>query len=419
MADRSNLRVNGRRLWDAHMAIAEIGALPGGGSCRLALSDEDREARDLFVRWCKDAGCRVTVDAAGNIFALRPGRRDASPVVMGSHLDTQPHGGRFDGIFGVLAGLEVIRTLNDAGIETELPVAVVNWTNEEGVRFPGGLMGSMAFAEGERFSRMRQLSTDGCRFDEELARTGYAGGQAPGDFPMDAYFEAHIEQGPVLERNGETIGVVTAVQGLRWFEVTVTGADRHAGTTPMEARRDALTAAAEMLVALDALGREHAPDARVTVGRLVVEPNAPSTVPGLVTFMIDVRHPDVAILDAIEREIGERSRSVVRRRGVEIAIRRAMQMPPVAFDAACVGHVEAAVRRLGLPHRRMPSGALHDACPISALVPSAMIFVPSRDGISHNEAEWTEPERLEAGANVLLHAVLARIEEAARREART
>lgn len=412
MADSSNLRVDGRRLWEAHMAIAEIGALPGGGSCRLALSDEDRNARDLFVQWCEEAGCRVTMDGAGNIFALRPGRRDAPPVVMGSHLDTQPHGGRFDGIFGVLAGLEIIRTLNDAGIETELPVAVVNWTNEEGVRFPGGLMGSMAFAEGPGFSRAGQTSTDGRRFDEELARIGYAGPQALGDFPMEAYFEAHIEQGPVLEQAGEIIGVVTAVQGLRWFEITVTGADRHAGTTPMDTRRDALTAAADMLVALDTIGREHAPDARITVGRLAVEPNAPSTVPGLVTFMVDVRHPESVILDAIEQKIAERCETAARQRGTEVAIRRAMQIPPVTFDPACVGHVETAARTLGLPYRRMPSGALHDACPISAIAPSTMIFVPSRDGISHNEAEWTEPGHLEAGANVLLHAVLARIEAA-------
>jgi len=406
MPKASDIRVDGKRLWETHERMAEIGGLSGGGCCRLALTDEDRAARDLFVAWCKEAGCRVSVDTVGNIFALRPGRA-GSPVAMGSHLDTQPHGGRFDGVYGVLAGLEVIRTLNDAGVATEHPLAVIDWTNEEGVRFAGGLMGSSAFADGTT-SRWAQLSTDGRRFDEDLARIGYAGDQALGDFPMHAYLEAHIEQGPVLERSGGVIGVVTAAQGLRWYEVTITGRDRHAGTTPMDARNDALVAASEMVVGLDALGRACAPDARVTVGRLGVEPNAPSTIPGRATFLIDVRHPESATLDRLAETIGALCRDVADRRAVEAAVRPTMEAPPVAFDPDCTLLVEAAARRLGYAFRRMPSGALHDACPISRLAPSAMIFVPSRDGISHNEAEWTDPEHLEAGANVLLHAALAR-----------
>lgn len=408
MSDISNLRIDGRRLWDTHMELARIGALPGGGCCRLGLTPEDGQARDRFASWCREAGCEVTVDAAGNIFAVRAGRRKAPPVATGSHLDTQPHGGRFDGIFGVLAGLEVVRTLADAGIETELPVAVIDWTNEEGVRYPG-VCGSQAFAGRWTPAELRDLrSADGSRFGDDLARIGYAGAQPLGSFPMSAFFEAHIEQGPVLEEEGKVVGIVTRVQGLRWFEVTVKGADRHAGTTPMAARRDALVAAAKMVAALDNLGRVNAPDARVTVGSLTVEPNAPSTIPGLVRFVVDLRHPDSATLDRLEGEIAALCREAAAGHGEEVEERRIITVDPIDFDAGCVETIERAAKRLGLPHRRMLSGAIHDASIIGKLVPTAMLFVPSRDGISHDEAEWTEPAHLEAGANVLLHAMLAR-----------
>ncbi|MGI9412833.1 MAG: Zn-dependent hydrolase [Hyphomicrobiales bacterium] len=399
--DLSKVRVNGERLWQTHLELAEIGALPNGGCCRLSLSDEDREARDLFADWCRDAGCRLDVDRAGNMFATRPGKRKAPPVASGSHLDTQPHGGRFDGIFGVMAALEAIRTMNDNAIETELPVAAVNWTNEEGVRFPAGILGSTAYAGRWSQEDLHALqSTDGARFGAELERIGYDGDIGLGEFAMTAFYEAHIEQGPVLEREGLPVGIVNKVQGLRWIEVTVTGADRHAGTTPMDARQDSLVAAARMIVALEALGLAHAPDARVTVGRLDVSPNSGSTIPGETTFNIDIRHPDDHVLDVLENKIGEICS------GAET--RRVIEMPPVDFDGGCVGDLEGAAQALGIPHRPMLSGALHDASPVATLVPAAMIFVPCRDGISHNEAEWAEPEHLQAGCNVILHAMLSR-----------
>ncbi len=408
-SDMSDLRVNGERLWQTHMDLAEIGAIPNDGCCRLTLTDEDKRARDLFAQWCMDAGCRVDVDMAGNMFATRPGRQTAPPVAAGSHLDTQPHGGRFDGIYGVMAGLEVIRTLNDAGIETELPVAVVNWTNEEGVRFPAGILGSTAYAGRWALDDLQKLvATDGAAFGDELKRIGYDGEHGLGSFEMTAFYEAHIEQGPVLERENIPVGVVTRVQGLRWIDVTVTGADRHAGTTPMDARSDALVAAARMIVELEALGLANAPDARVTVGRLDVSPNSGSTIPGGTRFNIDLRHPQTEVLDRLEAEIGALCKSAAARQSASVEIRRTVEMPPVDFDETCVADLERAANALDIPCRRMVSGALHDASPVGTIVPAAMIFVPCRDGISHNEAEWAEPVHLEAGCNVMLHAMLGR-----------
>ena len=400
--DVSNIRVDADRLWTTHMELAEIGAIPNGGCCRLSLTDEDRMARDLFAKWCAQAGCRMDVDRAGNMFATRAGRRDAPPVASGSHLDTQPHGGRFDGIYGVLAALEIIRTLNDHGIETDLPVAAVNWTNEEGVRFPAGILGSSAYAGRWTLEDLHGLrAVDGPEFGAELRRIGYEGDHDPGRFELSAFYEAHIEQGPVLEREGLQVGVVGKVQGLRWIEVTVEGADRHAGTTPMDDRRDSLVAAARMVLELEALGRSHAPDARVTVGRFDVSPNSGSTIPGRTTFNIDLRHPDAAVLDALEKRIAEIC-------GGAVEVRRVIEMPPVDFDDACVRDLEAAAVALGIPHRAMVSGALHDASPVATRVPAAMVFVPCRDGISHHESEWAEPGDLAAGCNVILHAMLAR-----------
>lgn len=407
--DVSGLRVNGERLWQTHMDLAEIGAIPNGGCCRLTLTDEDKRARDLFAEWCVAAGCTVEVDRAGNMFATRPGRRTAPPVATGSHLDTQPHGGRFDGIYGVMAGLEIIRTLNDANIETELPVAVVNWTNEEGVRFPAGILGSAAYAGRWSLDDLHRLvAIDGATFGDELKRIGYDGELDLGGFEMTAFYEAHIEQGPVLEREGIPVGIVTKVQGLRWIEMTVTGADRHAGTTPMDARSDALVAAAHMIVELEALGRTHAPDARVTVGRLDVSPNSGSTIPGGTRFNIDLRHPESEMLDRLEAEIGALCKAAAIRQSASVEIRRVIEMPPVDFDEVCIADLDGAAGALDIPCRRMLSGALHDASPVSTIVPAAMIFVPCRDGISHNEAEWAEPVHLEAGCNVMLHAMLGR-----------
>lgn len=404
------LRIDGDRLWQSLMEMAEIGALPGGGCRRLALTDEDREARDLFARWCHEAGADLVADQAGNMFATRSGSEtEAAPVATGSHLDTQPHGGRFDGIVGVLAGVEILRTLNQHGIVTCKPVAVVNWTNEEGVRFAPGVLGSAAFAGRIGIDELHDLkSIDGCRFGDELARIGWMGRLKPGGFAIDSFFEAHIEQGPILEKAGVELGVVTHAQGIRWFDVEVIGTDQHAGTTPMAGRRDSLLAAADMIGALNRLGHEHAPHARVTVGRLFVDPNSVSTIAGRTRFVIDLRHPDEARLDEIEAAIGRACRQAAAERGCETSIRRTMSLAPVTFDPGLVDLLAAAADRLGHSRLSLISGAGHDACQLASVVPSAMIFPPSRGGISHNEAEYTAPEQLEACCNVLLHALLAR-----------
>ena len=363
-------------------------------------------ARDRFVAWCGQAGCNVSIDNAGNIFALRPGLRDAPVITTGRHLDTQPAGGRFDGIYGVLAGLEIVRTLNDGGVETEFPIAVVNWTNEEGVRYPG-LLGSQAFTGRWTPQELKDLqSIDGSRFGADLQSIGYGGGPIL-RFPMQRYFELHIEQGPILEKKGDLIGIVTHVQGLRWFDVIVRGANRHAGTTPMDTRSDALVAAAEIIARLAALGRQHAPDARITVGRVTAEPNSPSTIAGLVRFVIDLRHPESAALDSLENQISVLGHEIACSNSTEFAMyRTTTSIEPIEFDEGCIACLENVAATLGLPHRRMISGALHDAAVIGRLVPSAMVFVPSRDGISHDPAEWSEPSHIEAGCNVLLHAML-------------
>lgn len=407
---RNAARIDGERLWRRHMEIARIGPVGETGSRRLALTDEDGAARDLFAGWCRAAGLAVKSDRAGNMFALRPGRDPSRAVVAaGSHLDTQPHGGRFDGVSGVLAALEAMEALNDAGIETEAPLAVVNWTNEEGVRFAPGLLGSAWFAgliSDDALDDIR--ATDGARFADEAARLGWRGDMGPADLPLDAFFELHIEQGPILEQADMEVGVVTSVQGLRWLDVEVTGMDGHAGTTPLDARKDALLAAAAMLVALNEAGRAAGPDARVSVGRLQTATDGPSTIVGEASFVIDIRRPDAAALASLAADCARICREVAAAHGCEAAVSERIAVPPRAFDADCVAAVETAARDLGLRHMRLPSGALHDASNIAARVPTAMIFTPCRDGISHNVAEYAALEHLAAGAEVLLAAMLAR-----------
>jgi len=406
----NTLRVNEARLWDRHMQMARIGTVCGTGCRRVALSDEDAEARALFAGWCIEAGLTMHSDRAGNMIAIRPGRDPSRPVVVaGSHLDTQPHGGRFDGVSGVLAALEVVETLNDAGVETEAPLAVVNWTNEEGVRFAPGLLGSAWFAGLIDDATLDDIrAPDGARFADEAARIGWRGDLRPTDLPLDSFFELHIEQGPVLERAGVPVGVVTSVQGLRWLDVAVTGMDAHAGTTPLDVRRDALLAAAAMLVELNALGRAAGPDARVSVGRFQPATDGPSTIAGRVDFVIDIRHPDAATLAALSERCAAACRAVAAHHGCEAQATMRIEVPPRDFDAGCVALLEDAAQDLALPYRRMPSGALHDASNLAANVPTAMIFVPCRDGISHNVDEYAAPGDLAAGCNVLLRAMLAR-----------
>jgi beta-ureidopropionase / N-carbamoyl-L-amino-acid hydrolase len=404
------LRVDGGRLWRSLMDLAQIGATPKGGVRRLALTDLDGQGRDLVVGWLKETGSRIEIDGAGNIFATRPGRDPAARVVLtGSHIDTQPSGGKFDGNYGVLAGLEVLRTLNDAGIVTEHPVAVAIWTNEEGSRFVPVMGGSGAFAGVYTLEHLlQQRDIDGIAFGDALRDIGYAGDAPVGGRALDAYFEAHIEQGPVLEREDKIVGVVTGALGLRWYDCVWTGQDAHAGPTPMEARRDALRGASRMVEAIHALAVRHAPDGRATVGFMQVSPNSRNVVPGRVKMTVDMRHPDDGQLARMDRELRDAAAAIARDLGLECDLQQVDHVPASRFDSNCVDAVRTATRALGYPHREMVSGAGHDAIYIARVAPTSMIFVPCKDGISHNEIEDARPEHLEAGANVLLHAILTR-----------
>ena len=390
------------------MELARIGATPKGGVRRLTLTELDRQARDLFTRWAREAGMAVEFDAIGNLFARRPGAEPArAPVVMGSHLDSQPSGGKFDGAYGVMAGLEVVRTLNDAGVRTRAPLEVVSWTNEEGSRFVPTLMGSGVFAGVYPLAEvLEQRDAEGASVREALAAIGYAGNAAP--HPVGAYFEAHIEQGPVLEGTRTTIGVVLGALGQRWFDVVVTGMDAHAGPTPMEARHDALLAASRMVLEVNRVATSHPDYARGTVGSIQVKPNSRNVVPGEVRFTIDLRSARDATLSAMVAELERRARAIEADCRVAIAMKEVVYFPPSEFAPELVGSVRAAARELGLTHRDIVSGAAHDAVYLARVAPTAMVFVPCAGGISHNETESATPEDLAAGCDVLLKAVLAR-----------
>lgn len=404
-----NIQIRGDRLWDSLMEMAKIGATEKGGNCRLALSDLDKAGRDLFVRWCEEAGCTVTVDGIGNIFARRPGKNnDLPPVMTGSHLDTQPTGGRFDGVYGVLAGLEVVRTLNDAGIETEAPVEVVVWTNEEGSRFSPAMMGSGVFAGVFPLAEIQaKQDIDGLKLGEELRRIGYEG-TAPMGKPVKAYFEAHIEQGPILEAEKKPVGIVTGAQGQRWYEVTVVGQEAHAGPTPMAVRRDALVGASRMIQEVNRIGLANQPYACATVGFVQVSPNSRNVIPGRVFFAVDFRHPDDAVLTKMDGELRATCAEIARQAGLEVEVSEFWYFPPTPFDEKCIAAVREGAKLYGYGHMDIVSGAGHDAVYMAKVAPTGMIFVPCEGGISHNEIENADPKDLEAGGNVLLHAMLER-----------
>lgn len=405
-----NLQINAQRLWDTLMETAEIGKTPKGGIKRLTLTDLDRQVRDWFVARCQEAGCTVTVDEMGNIFALRPGKDNAlPPVAVGSHLDTQPTGGKFDGILGVLAGLEAIRTLNDAGYETTAPLMVVNWTNEEGSRFAPAMLASGVYAGAFTQDFAEGLKdAEGKTVGEELVRIGYRGPEKVGAQKFGAFFELHIEQGPILEAEDKVIGVVTDGQGQRWYNVKVVGRESHAGTTPMPLRRDAMTAAARMIVEVNRIAESHAPYGVGTVGVLNIREPSRNVIPGEVDFTVDFRHPSDAVLAAMDAALAAAAKTIEPEEQVEIAIEPVWHFPPVAFDTECVAAVRAATERLGYSHREMVSGAGHDACYVARVAPTSMIFIPCKDGISHNEIESAEFDHCAAGANVLLHAMLSK-----------
>ncbi|MDP3278381.1 MAG: Zn-dependent hydrolase [Deltaproteobacteria bacterium] len=409
-APASNLTINGTRLWDSLMALASIGATPKGGVCRLALTDLDKQGRDLVVSWAREAGLSITTDKIGNVFMRRAGRNNAlPPIATGSHIDTQPTGGKFDGNYGVLAGIEVIRTLNDHNIETEAPVEVCFWTNEEGSRFVPVMMGSGVFAKAFSLeTAYAAKDTTGATVRDELARIGYIGDQEPGDHPLGAYFEAHIEQGPVLEDADITIGVVTGVLGLRWYDCVVTGMEAHAGPTPMALRKDALQIATKIMQETVAIALRYPPYGRGTVGMVHVHPNSRNVIPGQVKFSIDLRNVDSTRLDAMDGEIKAFVKQCADESGLGISLEQVSYFPPCPFEEGCVTAVREGAKNLGFSLMDVVSGAGHDAVYMARLAPAGMIFVPCKDGISHNEIEDAKPEHLEAGCNVLLHAMLDR-----------
>jgi N-carbamoyl-L-amino-acid hydrolase len=404
----NSLRVNGERLWHSLMELARIGATAKGGVKRLALTDLDRQGRDRFVGWAREAAMETRVDAIGNLFARRPGlEADAPPVVMGSHLDSQPSGGKFDGAYGVLAGLEVIRTLNDAGIHTRAPLEVAAWTNEEGSRFTPTMMGSGVFAGVHPLEHvLAQKDLDGISVQQALEKVGYAG-TAPAH-KVGAYFEAHIEQGPVLEATRTTIGVVQGALGQRWFDVTVTGQDAHAGPTPMETRRDALLAASRLVLEVNRIATSFPDYARGTVGQMQVKPNSRNVIPGEVRMSTEFRNARDSTLSAMVEAYRASVQAIEKECRVTIEVQEVVYFPPSEFAPELVGSVREAARALGLSHCDIVSGAGHDAVHLARVAPTAMIFVPCEGGISHNEIESATPEDLMAGCNVLLHAVLAR-----------
>lgn len=404
----SNMRINGNALWANLMDTAQFGGTPKGGIRRLTLTPEDKQVREWFASICESLGCTITVDTMGNMFARRPGLDNSlPPITMGSHLDTQPTGGKFDGILGVLGGLAVLRALHEAGHTTRHPIELINWTNEEGSRFTPPMMCSGVFAgvftEQEVLDKRDRA---GARFGDELVSIGYRGEEICGDHPIAAYFELHIEQGPILEVKDRVIGAVSGVQGMRWYEVTVKGKDAHAGSTPMPMRHDALLATSRMVVALSEIALGHAPGAVGTVGLIENRPNSNNVVPGETFFTVDIRHPDDTVVATMEREFMDRFHSIAESGGVTLEIVSIWDAPAVHFDTRCVEMVADSARQMGYDPLSIVSGPGHDAAYLARVAPTAMIFVPCRDGLSHNEEESITESEAEAGANVLLGAVL-------------
>lgn len=402
-------RVDGSRLWSRLMAMAKIGATSLGGCNRQALTDFDASGRSLLSQWAESAGCQVRVDSIGNVFLRRKGLDDDLPVVMtGSHLDTQPTGGRFDGVYGVLAGLEVIETLNDAGIATRHAIELAVWCNEEGCRFPMAMMGSAVWCGRMPLADAHALTDrSGVSVHQELTRLGISADAPMVRQTVKAAFEVHIEQGPVLEQRAKTVGVVTGVQHMSRHEVLVDGQEAHAGPTPMDMRRDPIRVLAEVLPALYAAARARGPHARLTIGIIETSPGSPNTVPGRLRFTVDVRHPDVEQYSTLRSAVDRLVAEALDRHGLEGSVRCVWEAPGVTFDATCVAAVRAASADLGYDTLEMVSGAGHDSCNVASVVPTAMIFVPCAGGLSHNEAESALPSDLEAGANVLLRAMLS------------
>ena len=404
----SNLRINGDRLWDSLMEMAKIGPGIAGGNNRQTLTDEDAEGRTLFQNWCESAGCTMGLDQMGNMFATRPGSDpEALPVYVGSHLDTQPTGGKYDGILGVLGGLEIINTLNDLNIKTKHPIVVTNWTNEEGTRYAPPMLASGVFGgvHTQEWAYDR-VDADGKRFGDELVRIGWRGDEKVGERKMHAFFELHIEQGPILEAENKDIGVVTHGQGLSWTEITIIGKDSHTGSTPMHMRKNAGLAMARILENVDEIALSHAPHAVGAAGHIDVYPNSRNVIPGKVVFTVDLRSPELAVIDDMEQRLMLGAKKICDDMGLEVSFEKVGGFDPVTFDEKCVSSIRNAAERMGYSHMNIISGAGHDACWINGVAPSAMVMCPCVDGLSHNEAEDISKEWAVAGADVLMHAVI-------------
>ncbi len=407
-APAQNLRINGDRLWDSLMEMAKIGPGVAGGNNRQTLTDEDAEGRALFQKWCEDAGCSMGLDQMGNMFAHREGTDpEALPVYVGSHLDTQPTGGKYDGVLGVLGGLEIIRTLNDLGIKTKHPIVATNWTNEEGTRYAPAMLSSGVFAgmHTQDWAYDRE-DAEGKKFGDELQRIGWRGDEEVGVRKMHAFFELHIEQGPILEAEGKDIGVVTHGQGLSWTQITVTGKDAHTGSTPMPMRKNAGLAMARILEKVDEIAWSHAPHAVGAAGHIDVFPNSRNVIPGKVVFTVDFRSPELEVITDMENRLRVAAEDIVEEMGLEIEFEKVGGFDPVKFDDGCVAAVRDAAERLGYSHTDIISGAGHDACWINRVAPTAMVMCPCVDGLSHNEAEEISKDWAAAGADVLFHAVV-------------
>jgi len=407
-AHGENLRINGERLWDSLMEMAKIGPGVAGGNNRQTLTDDDAKGRALFQTWCEAAGMTMGVDTMGSMFATRPGTDpDALPVYMGSHLDTQPTGGKYDGVLGVLGALECVRSMNDAGIKTKHPIVVTNWTNEEGTRFAPAMLASGVFAgmHSQDYAYARK-DAEGKSFGDELKRIGWVGTEAVGSRKMHAMLELHIEQGPILEAEGKDVGVVTHGQGLWWLEITLTGKASHTGSTPMNMRVNAGLGMARITEAVHRIAMSHQPNAVGAVGHANVYPNSRNVIPGKAVFTVDIRSPDQGKLDAMKAEVMRAAHAVAAELGLGCSIEDVGHFDPVTFDADLVNVVRGAAQTLGYSHMNIVSGAGHDACWVNRVAPTVMIMCPCVDGLSHNEAEDISPEWATAGVDVLFHAVL-------------
>jgi len=407
-APGENLKINGDRLWDSLMEMARIGPGVAGGNNRQTLTDEDAEGRALFQKWCEEAGCSMGLDQMGNMFARREGTDpDALPVYVGSHLDTQPTGGKYDGVLGVLAGLELVRTLNDLNIKTKHPIVVTNWTNEEGTRFAPAMLSSGVFAGmHEQDWAYGRKDAEGKSFGDELERIGWKGEEKVGDRKMHAFFELHIEQGPILEAEEKDIGVVTHGQGLSWTQVTITGKDAHTGSTPMPMRKNAGLAMARVLELVEEIALSHAPDAVGAAGHIEIHPNSRNVIPGKAVFTVDFRSPQLDVIEDMVARMKEGAKKICADMGCEVEFEKAGGFDPVEFDEGCVTAIRNTADRLGYSHRNLVSGAGHDACWINRVAPTAMVMCPCVDGLSHNEAEEISKEWATAGTDVLMHAVV-------------